>query len=503
MIDVSVRRTKIFKESTEEFNLKWFDRIQKKYIHHIDNIYYSCYLTNDIPNSTDSGIMMFIESLQAFKDYSTKKMDSIWIDKENGILFKFGSYSIYNYRISVNGLCDIFVAKTLPNSSTPRIVVQLRSEGLWSIGELRAIERSYEILLSLLNEFNISVERCMENRIDYAYHTNCIQNPLKFYSDKILINNLISPFKNGAKYFDRSNGKIDIKTLSLGNRKSNNLFFRSYDKCQEILDKSHKYYFYDIWLQENLINKYDYYVYTYCATHNKKADAIEWGMAEFYVQYGTDLFLIKKLKSLLNNVNTNVTQIREVVNNVLPRPTLIFNIEFQTMRKFYTSGDSLIDTFAFRSDVKYDNLVRLFQILDNRFIFLDYLTSKSVAFVKDNKDKVLKKVYMDFWGRLRGCKVDKINNTEFIRTYNEKSFNREISLRKIKSEISKISIYDSNFNTDYLEDLGLALNYLNDNSMKEIEKGVFGIENYDYIKIKEKNKKALKSINLNANQVLL
>ena len=65
------------------------------------------------------------------------------------------------------------------NNNTPRILVQLRSIGLWTLGENELLTYSYGIITEILQRYDIEVNYCQENRIDYCYHTNAIQNPLK------------------------------------------------------------------------------------------------------------------------------------------------------------------------------------------------------------------------------------------------------------------------------------------------------------------------------------
>lgn len=507
MIDKNrYKNSLVFREFNSSEQKEFFDCKQKKYLHHIDNIYYSVSLEGDYINNTSGEIIKFIDDLSILKDLLNKSnSDSDWFDSDKTILLTRGTYAIfYTFRLSVNGLCDIYIAKNLPNDKTPRIVVQLRAEGIWSLGEYTSLIRSYEVLVDIFNRYGIQINDIKENRIDYAFHTNCIQNVNAFYSDKSLIKNLKSPFVSGAKYFNRANGYLETHTLQLGNRKSNNLFFRSYNKVAEILDVSHKFWFFDIWLYEGLISKYDYHVFNYCAKEKKKFKAIEWGMADFYINYGKNPIIREKLKLIVNDPNSNVTYLREIIKGLLPKCTQVFNIEFQTMRKFYNSSDNLIVTLPFRSDLLYksnydlDKLVKIFQILDNRDIFIDYLTSKTVSFVRDinveypkgTSDKV---IYLDFWYRLRSVRTDKLTKYELSRFYKNTPADRNRTIKDIKRSFAKLALIDGLEETDINEDMSLAINILNDNDHIVENDGTIRIKDNEYMIIKEKQKKAFKS----------
>ena len=189
---------------------------------------------------------------------------------------------------------------------------------------------------------------------------------------------------------------------------------------------------------------------------------------------------------LKNESEIKIDDLRKIFKGVLPEPTLIMNIEFQTQRKFYKSSDKFIEFLPFRSDISINELVRLFQIIDNRKIFLDYLTSTTVAFKKDGQ-------YMDFWKRLRACKVDKVLNIKLKREY-VKNINVDLIKKRLKSNLATLSLYTGNDDTDINDDMSLLLCILNDNDMKVDENGLIKYDDEEYIRIKDKKKKALKSI---------
>ena len=294
---MSVQRTQIYKEFNEEDRKKYFNLSKSKVIHHIDTLYYSIYLKNDEVGNAPVGVIELIEILEELKRKAQEENEDIYFNMENDILLKLRRFSIYEYCLGKEGFYDIFIAKTIPNDNTPRIVVQLRSIGLWTQGEQALIQESYDFIKNLLSSVDVEIFECKENRIDYAYHTNAIQSPYKFFNDDVLSNNLSTSFGIYSKVGRKNNKQLTVEYLSLGNRKSNNLFFRSYNKVREVIEENYKEFFLEYWFNLGLINLYDYEVYSY-AYKEKRYDSIEWGKLEFYIKHSCKLHNHKDLLNL-------------------------------------------------------------------------------------------------------------------------------------------------------------------------------------------------------------
>lgn len=489
----TVQRSKLYSEFDEEERKK-FSITEKKYISHIDTFYYSVFLENDYIGNVSSEIIDMLELLSECKNKLNEEGEEFWFDYDSKLLYSKKRYKLYEHCLSISGMWDIFIATNLPNEVTPRIHVQLRSESLWCLGEKYAIERSFECLKKFLSEFNINILKVQENRIDYCYHTNIIQNAETYFSDDNLKNHLDSTMQIYNKVGRRGKGYLTVEYLSLGNRSSNNVFFRSYNKTREVCEMGYKSFFLDIWRAEGLISEYDYCIYSECYKR-KRYDSIELAMMQYYIDFGKDNFLKTKFTSMMNDDNCSVESKRLALKGVVPYPTLIMNIEYQTMRKFYYYADDLINGLPLLSDIKDDNLVRLFQIIDNRKIYLKYLTGVTVSFKRDlklkEKGKTEKEIYMDFWYRLRSCKVDGIKDTEYIRKYN-KNLNIELLQKRLRSNLASLSLYMGNDNTSIDEDMSCLISILNDNSQIYDDNGM--IIDIDYNKLKEKKKKALNNI---------
>lgn len=492
----NVKRTKIYNEFCTDKQREFFSISEKKYLPHVDTFYYSVFLKGDSKDFPSKEIQNFISILNEYKKQMQEEQEDFWYNYEKSLLYRRKVHAIYNHCIGLDSYFDIYICGSLPNDKTPRISVQLRSIGLWSMGERDSIHHSFEHLKDILKEFNLEVDRVQENRIDYCYHTNSLQNPSKYFTDDIIANNIKSTFRIGSKTFTKYNRKFSVEYLSLGNRRSNNLFFRSYNKTREVVEMGYKDFFLDIWLSYGLISKYDYEVYSY-AYQFQNYDSIPYGMIEFYLNHGSDSNIKEKFINIKNDKNINIDTVKKLVKGILPQPTLIMNIEYQTMRKFYFGGTDLIDSLPILEECD-PKLLRLFQVLDNRKIFLDYLNTKVVSFwsipIDSDINKLTdKQIYMDWWYRLRNTKLDNTVQIDYKRKYNNNN-SVEMLIKRLKGNLASLSLYKGNIETDINEDFSNLLSILNDNDyVINTHYGDLIIKDNEYNRIKEKKKKALKS----------
>lgn len=484
------KKSNLFKEFSKDEQKQYFNLTEKNYIHHIDTFYYSVFLKGDIKEDEEKGhhspegIPELFDFLKTAKDVLSDYDKDAWIDFDKSLLLRKKRFKIYDYCIGKEGFYDIFFCSYLPNDSTPRIIIQLRSIGLWTVGEYELIQESYNVLEEFLADYDLEILRTQENRIDYCYHTNCLQSPEKFYSDECLKNNCYTNLSIYQKVGRKHGKQLDIEYLSFGQRTSNNIFFRSYNKVREVIEENYKEFFLELWFNSKMISYYDFYVYSY-AYKKSSYSQIYVGMMEFYLEFGKDNFIKDKLNALKQTKYT-IQQVKDIILKVCPVPTMVINIEFQTMRKFYYLSLEL-DSLPITTECREFSLLRLYQILDCRKLFLDYLTETTISFNKKDGS------YMDFWQRLRSCKIEKNVCGEFTRQY-AKNINRDIIVHKIKSNLATLSLYDGNWNTDINDDMSQLICVLNDNDTITDKDGICTIIDEDYNKIKEKRKKALKSV---------
>ncbi|GHV43180.1 hypothetical protein FACS189490_13220 [Clostridia bacterium] len=264
------------------------------------------------------------------------------------------------------------------------------------------------------------------------------------------------------------------------NRKSNNVFARIYDKTKEVIQMGYKGFFFKVWHDNGLINFYDKYCLEYALTY-KNYDYIHKGRLMFYIEYGADERVKKEFELSLKDENMTLAQYKALADAYVPQVTTIVNIEYETKRKFYYYSDNFIEAFKMspRENVP-KPFERLFKILDNRAVFLDYLTSKSLCFFKrpksnadfadeDDTDTDNEREYLSWWKRLRNTKQPGFDaDTKLLRDYSHKMDTHIIKAKAINA-IASSAVYADNLDTDFTEDLSDFLADLNDNSKEKAE----------------------------------
>ena len=470
MIPMTVQRSAIFAEFTDREKENWFTLTRAKVLPHIDNIYYNVHITGDSGENPPEGVQKMLEELRDAKREKTRAYGNevaLW----NLDVYP-SNFATYEFRLSDDGNFDIFVASYLPNDNTPRIEVQVRTRLLVLRGVDNALHDSFLAVERILASFGLSCFKIGENRIDYAYHTNLIQNPIEYFSDKSLISHLKSVFRVGQKVFNITD-KIDLTYFSLGKRQSNCLFFRVYDKSREVCEKAYKGFFLDRWVQNGLISRYDFCCYMEAYKNQSYDVGLMIGRIKWYLEYGKDEARKASLQKLLDTCyikNCNSNKIRRALKGVLPEVTVICNVEFETKRKFYLSManwlESYDDTVKIESKLQ-PQFKRLVQILSFQQTIHEYLTSVVVKFVqdktrKDGPDNPM----LDWWYRIHRCKVaDFPALPDFERTYDTKPD----LLRAKKSFMSSTAyltmlLKESTESQDFVADISDILADMNDNT---------------------------------------
>lgn len=451
MIRDDIKKCSIYDEFSEHEKQQYFSCTEKKVIYNIDTLYYSMSLNEEQKEQIDRLIQHLAEQKQEYiagnKDIQIKELSFMPV-----------SFSIYEYCLRLENMYDIFIGRYLPNYQTPRIIVQLRSIGLWADGAKTMIQTSSKKVIDILKDFKIEVLSINENRIDYAFHTNIIQNTTKYFSDRNMKNSLKTELEIYHKVGTISD-KIEIDYLSLGNRKSNNVFFRSYNKTREVIEKNYKGVFIEIWHRNGMISNYDRWVLERAyqiSTYN----GLEVARIEWYLNYGNSESLKKSLIDLKKKYYTNSDNhefLKRQLCGVLPAVTMITNIEFQTKRKFYKTMDDFI--LHLKCSVDKDNLYnRIFKIIENPKSFTDYLTGVTVKFVSGDE-------MASWWKRIRSVKIKSLDNSEVYRSYIRK-LDKDKLLQRTAGTIASNSIYRNNVNdNDFTEDVSDLLCSLNDNDM--------------------------------------
>ena len=462
-------RYSVLSEFTPEERKHWFSLKDKGVLPHIDTLYYTVSISGDSNENDSQGLKELISELSRLKKQkmTNPAENVVFCDLE---VMPTG-FSIYEFQLRLNETFDIFIGRYLPNPSTPRVVVQLRSRSLVLDGVSGAILRSYAAVKILFDTFGLTVGEVRENRIDYAYHTNLIQNPYRFFADDRLLRHLRTNFGIGQKVF-RFGKDIRLDYFALGQKKSNAIFFRCYNKSQEVVEKNYKPFFIERWLENGLISQYDAYVYRKAYELHSYRTGLLVGRMQWYIENGKDGELRERFQRDLDTgyVNSDNNEFLErELSSVLPPVTLIMNVEFQTKRRFYASvGEQFLRGMVYRYDGD-PALEKLMKLVSLSPEFLEYLTRETICFVADRNDEDGKgkdRVMCDWWRRIHSCRIpftDKVT-LDLWREYDRKTdIVRSRSL--LQSAIARYSIISrqSLDSRSFAEDVSDVLCSLNDN----------------------------------------
>lgn len=466
---LSDTRYSALRDFSPEERKHWFSIKAHAVLPHIDTLYYTVSIAGDSNENDSPGLKELIGELSRLKK---RKMTN---PAENVVFCDLEvmptGFSIYEFQLRLNETFDIFIGRYLPNESTPRVVVQLRSRSLVLDGVSGAILRSYAAVKIIFDTFGLTVGEVRENRIDYAYHTNLIQNPYRFFADDRLLRHLRTNFGIGQKVF-RFGKDIRLDYFALGQKKSNAIFFRCYNKSQEVVEKNYKPFFIERWLENGLISQYDAYVYRKAYELHSYRTGLLVGRMQWYIENGKNDTLRAKFQRDLDTgyVNSDNNEFLEKeLSSVLPPVTLVMNVEFQTKRRFYASvGQQFLQgmDYHYSGDPALEKLMKLVSLSPE---FLEYLTRETICFVADRNDEDGKgkdRVMCDWWRRIHTCRIpftDKVT-LDLWREYDRKTdLARSRSL--LQSAIARYAIISKQSldSRSFAEDVSDVLCGLNDN----------------------------------------
>ncbi|MCL2413540.1 MAG: hypothetical protein FWC98_05335 [Bacteroidales bacterium] len=384
-IRIETTRTGFYEELSYELREKYFTLTQKKILPNIDNIYYSIFIAGDGTDEiTIDKVQPLIDGLHDAKQLANMTHEAI--DFSHGLMLTLKSYNFYAYCLTQTDLYDIFLCYTLPNFDTPRIVVQLRALGLWTRGVDNILLESYLKVEKLLAAYNLKIEKCRESRIDYCYHLNSITSPDKLFQEsggkmKYLHTNLKDFHLHGDIEHTEDGIIVHKDYICMGNKVSKNVRARVYDKVKEVIEMGYKSFFFELWHEKGLISFYDKWCMEYAFLH-KNVDYLAPARLAFYVEFGTDAGRCEAYEKALSNPNKSLADLKRIADGFMPKTTPVINIEYETKRKFYYYSDEFIDRckIDWTRDNIPENLKRIYRILDNKSLYLDYLTKRTLSF---------------------------------------------------------------------------------------------------------------------------
>ena len=487
MIDKRVlEKTHIYHDFDEVENQYWFDFKKSKFLHNIDTFYYSVKFEEDFTfDSTDLYVKKF-----------RKYFENLYAELEKGDLFggcvsfyvpglasslnlkPFKYAGFFNICLECPEYFDIFFAPKVPHSNdngksvTCECVVQIRSYMLWMYGVRQAYEMSFEYIKTIAAYFNLHIAYTQENRIDYCWHSNYLQNPAKFFNPTDFYKMRVDRFKDALLHTSKKGSEdYEIDYLAMGKR-SDKIFIRIYLKSKEVVEKGYKPWFFKVWLFNGLINRFDMYCYEF-AFLKHSWNSLDLARISYYAEYGRDKQLLDKCKQIINgDLQLSADELLKFADQIVPRVNLVMNVEYQTMRKhtksyelipFFDNGDKLTSK-------------RIYDYLDNRKLICDYLTSKVFRLVEPyepgvNDSNKSRRDYCAFWKSLRSCKLTDCfipeDSRSLVRTYARKLNSEVVKSRAIKAAVT-YGIYTRGINdSSPFQDCIEALCRMNDNDMQD------------------------------------
>lgn len=448
----------IYKELDDNKRVDFFDIRAKKVIHNIDTLYFTCNVKEDYYANTD-----FINFLDDF--YKNLGIDDLEIFPD--LFMSNKSFMCYKYNILKKEKFDIYFTKVKTLETVPPIFVQIRSAYLWEVGEYKALENVVSCINYILSFFDMSVSSVVENRVDYAYHTNYIRDLSTFFKLENLNSMQVSNFKRWSMQGNFI-GDNDTKTdyISLGRRKSNNIFLRIYNKTKEVIEMGYKQFFIEYWYSNKLISFYDKWIYEKCFVKSNY-EYIDTARLEFYLKYGLDQGYKFKIKEVLSKKD-NLKNISSLAALLTPPITIIVNVEFQTKRKFYSTIDDFLSLCKSITPVPIPCLFKIYKLLDNKITIHNVLTQDVFRLidVNDNKSRKRNKKVSSFWLLVQGCDLNSfVDNKKAIRKYQ-----RNLDILKVKNMILNslvnYSLYHEEDNKkDVYEDVIDFISTVNDNDL--------------------------------------
>lgn len=502
---LDAERSGFFQELTPEERAEYLSLKARKSVHMIDNIYYTVFVKGDSKEDIPPGLQDLLDDLEENKAEAIKIREPI--EYEHGLYYLLKSYKLYSYCVGNPDLYDIFCCKTLPNDDTPRIMVQIRAFGLWTQGKDTMLSESFDKVQALLAQHACTVDWCRESRIDYCFHTNSISNFSRLVDgNKGKVKNLHSNLKRRTRTDDVINEEDGVRHIvdyvCYGTIKANNVRARMYDKVKEVIEESGKSFFFKIWHDEGLISYYDKWCMEY-AFQERNMDYLFKAALAFYVAHGTDPLRKECYRNALKSSKATLAQFKELAAQHMPKVTTILNIEYETKRKFYYYSDHFINGFKLteeRGNIS-KPMERLYKIMDYRAIFLDYLTSKTLAFYKGTDENGEPK-YLAWWKRLRNTKHDgKKVDIKLIREYSYQMDKKAVQKQWI-NKTAAYAVYEDKLESGFVPDLSDMLADLTDNQARkmllvaedgEVIERVNGELFKDYAVTKAKKEKALKN----------
>lgn len=470
---------RLYHEMLLDDQADWFSFNRYSFLNNVDTFYYSVKFDNDFRLKTrDKAVITFRKFFDMeYRYFNNMESDGdVYIPgTDKHLVLRSVTFSrFYNVCLSYPEYFDIFFAPVVPKSAdggesvTSECVVQIRSYMLWQMGVRDAFENSFYYVKMIADRFGLTIDHVQENRADYCWHTNYLDNPESFFNPDNFYKMRVDRFKN-ATYVTNKVGaeNYEIDYVALGKR-SDKVFIRIYQKTREVIEQGYKGWFFKIWEMNGLISKYDMYVYER-AFQKRSWFYRFYARLEFYLEHGIDPDMLRYVDKILKGkVTIGEDNLIKLADELTPKLHYVVNVEYQTMRRHSKSYELL----PIHDNTDKGVCKRIYDYIDNRKIIQDYLTWNVFRLVKmDDSVRKCRRDLCPFWAALRRtrCLDMKMTSDEIklVRNYNRKLNIESMKKRVINSAIS-LGFYSRGLNDDSpLQDAFEALLKFNDNDVNQ------------------------------------
>lgn len=455
----------------------WYSKKNKKFLHNIDTFYFSVKLADDFTVDSDADNVMEVRKMVSrYKDGLEQPFTEVSYE-HYALLYRLFTYAgFYNFCISCPEKFDFILAPVVPRSAeligsvTPEIIVQIRAEMLWQLGATIAYKECMKFVRSFCDFYNLTINEVKENRCDFAWHTNALQNPETYFRIDRFAEMQVSRFRRVNYSYQLHGTEFENDYINLGKR-GDKCFIRIYLKTKEVVEKGYKGFFLKLWLFQGLISRYDLYVlekaynernWLYCDIAR-----LQWKME--YDPEDLTAVEIDDIHHLIDPENKayDYDAIRKLANKYTPKLTKVLNVEFQTMRK-------MTKFFILRQYKDNDEPDRrVLDFLDNRKDITEYLTKSTFRLIDPTVDSNRSRCpFNDFWDRLRNTKqVDVYVNKhelKLIRDYSSQLDLKNRRKRALRGLSSYAMMISRSWEGDSIADWEEILCTLNDNDFYDI-----------------------------------
>jgi hypothetical protein len=468
-VHITTQGKGFFKELPTEKQEEYLGLKLKKFLPTIDNIYLSVFIEGDKKGEILPKLVPLIDRLLELKQQAKDGNKPVPYGYELFVTCK--GLPMYDINLSDPDIYDIFVRSgKLMNEDMNRIHVQFRAFGLWTRGADEVLNNAVVKLKSIVEDYGLTISRIQENRIDFCYHTNILSDIDKVFDKKGDVRFLETPLEGGLGYFKKGKDENGFTVLGynyylFGSTASANWLVRLYDKVREVIEVGYKGFFFELWHDNGMISYYDKWCMEYAVPY-KNFDYLHKARLAFYVEHGTDKSRIREYSAKLADSNATIADIKHIADQFMPAVTAVVNIEFQTMREFYRRSDNLINSMLKTLKQPHFDfnplLERIYKIIDNREIFLNYLHGDGFSFRDGEK-------YLPWWERLRNTKVGGIKaNEKLLRDY-AYALDEKTVMRQSYRKSASFAAYNNLEDTTALEDIAYLVTRFSDNDIHEMD----------------------------------